>query len=122
MLRWLDRELRTVIKDILHLPQSTANDLLYFSKKDGGLAIAKFEVLIISSSLSTGYRFLRSQDPIIQALSAETGLEKRLQALCRSARINLPVKLRQDITAFKKKGKINENYRTGHRSTHRENQ
>jgi hypothetical protein len=29
MLKRLDRELRTVINDILHLPQSTANGLLY---------------------------------------------------------------------------------------------
>jgi len=63
------------------------------------------EVLITSTSLTKGYKFLNSQDPIIQTLSAATGLEKRLEALAKAARINLPIRLPQDIYAFKRKEK-----------------
>jgi hypothetical protein len=51
ILRRLDQELRTTIKEILRSPQSTANGLLYCSKRDGGLGIPKFEVLTVSTSL-----------------------------------------------------------------------
>jgi hypothetical protein len=50
LLRKLDLELRLAVKDILHLPQSTARGLLYCSMQDGGLAIPKLEVLITSTN------------------------------------------------------------------------
>jgi len=104
LIRKLDLELCVAVKDI-HLPHSTASGLLYCSKQDGGLAVPKLETLITSTTLTTGYRFLYRQDPIIQALSVATGLEKRLEALAKAARINLPVKLPQDISAFKRRAK-----------------
>jgi len=56
------------------------------------------------TSLSIGYKFLCNQDPIIQTLATESGLEKHLQLLARSARINLPITL-QDVTAYKREKK-----------------
>jgi hypothetical protein len=108
LLRRLDLELCGAVKDILHLPQSIANGLLYCSKQDGGLTIPKLEVLITSTSLTTGYRFLDNQDPIIQTLSAENSLEKHLEALAKAARINLLIRLPQDICAFKRREKKRE--------------
>jgi hypothetical protein len=69
---------------------------LYCSKRDGGIGIPKFEVF------SIGYKFLRNQDPIIQALGEATGLEKRSQQLARKARINLPIRIPNDITIYER--------------------
>jgi hypothetical protein len=81
ILRRLDQELRVLIKDIFHLPQSTANGLLCCGKRDGGLGIRTLESLIVSTSLTIGYKFLQNPDPIIQALAVEANLEKRLESL-----------------------------------------
>jgi hypothetical protein len=108
ILRQLDQELWTTIKKIFHLPQSTANGLLYCSKRDGGLRIPKFKLLTVSTSLSIGYKFLRNQDLIIQALAKETSLEKCLQQLARSARIHLLITLPHVITAYKRREKKRE--------------
>ncbi|GJQ68540.1 hypothetical protein Trydic_g14693, partial [Trypoxylus dichotomus] len=63
LLRCLDQELRVVIKDIYHLPQSTANGLIYCGKRDGGLGFPNLEVITVTSTLAAGYRFLNSTDP-----------------------------------------------------------
>jgi hypothetical protein len=44
----------------------------------GGDSIAKFETLIVTTSLMLGYKFLRNSYPIMQAFVTEVSTEKRL--------------------------------------------
>ncbi|KAG5869819.1 hypothetical protein JTB14_037554 [Gonioctena quinquepunctata] len=90
-IRALDQELRVVIREILHLPQATTNGLLYCGKKDGGLGIPRLEWLLTSATLKASLKFVDNPDPVMQALSAGTKMESRLQSLARAARINWPV-------------------------------
>ena len=90
-LRQLDQELRVVIKDIYHLPQSTANGLIYCGKRDGGLGFPKLESLVVSSSLRAGLKFTESADPVMRALTEAAGMVNRLKSLAAAARMNWPV-------------------------------
>jgi len=87
-LRKLDQELRVIVRDVYHLPQSTTNGLIYCGKRDGGLGFPRLE------------RFAESSDPIMKALATEAGLTSRLKKLANSARINWPVS-QDDIKSFK---------------------
>lgn len=108
LLRCLDQELRVVIRDIYHLQQSTANGLIYCGKRDGGLGFPKLEVITVASTLATGYRFVNSTDPVMQALAEDTGMVKRLKSLANSVRINWPLQSLQDVNKFKPRAKKEE--------------
>ena len=45
-LKMLDSEIRQCVKEILHLPSSTASGFFYTPKKDGGLGFIKFQNLV----------------------------------------------------------------------------
>lgn len=107
ILRQLDQELRVVIKDIYHLPQSTANGLIYCGKRDRGLGFPKLETIVASSSLRMALRFLESDDPVIKALSETAGMVNRFRSLAASSRINWPIK-HKAINDFKKVSKKRE--------------
>lgn len=106
-LRQLDQELRVVIKDIYHLPQSTTNGLIYCGKRDGGLGFPKLETLVVSSSLRAGLKFSQSEDEVMRALAEESGMVNRLKSLAASARINWPVNL-EILQRYKKTMKKQE--------------
>ena len=99
-LRQLDQELRVVIRDLYHLPQSAANGLIYCGKRDGGLGFPKLETLVVSSSLRAGLKFMESTDSVMRALAEAAGMVNRLRSLAASARINWPVNI-EAIKAYK---------------------
>jgi hypothetical protein len=88
LIRQLDQELRGVIKRICHLPQSTADGLLYCGMKDGGLGILKLETIAVTSILKAGLKFKHSPDRVMQALWMNAGMASRLNSLAKSARVN----------------------------------
>ncbi|GJQ68522.1 hypothetical protein Trydic_g17092 [Trypoxylus dichotomus] len=108
LLRCLDQELRVVIKDIYHLPQSTANGLIYCGKRDGGLGFPKLEVITVTSTLAAGYRYLNSTDPVMQALAEDTGMVARLKRLANSVRVNWPLQSLKDIQSYKRRARKTE--------------
>lgn len=91
LLRQLDQELRVVVKDIYHLPQSTADGFIYCGKRDGGLGFPKLEFLVVGSGLRTGLKFVESSDSTMRALADAAGMVNRLKSLAASARINWPI-------------------------------
>lgn len=107
-IRALDQELRVVIKDIYHLPQSTTNGLIYSGKKDGGLGFPKLEIVVVSASLKAGLKFVNSTDPAMQALALGTGMVNRLKNLAKAVRINWPVVDAKDIDKYKMREKKRE--------------
>ncbi|KAI4475667.1 hypothetical protein M0804_014163 [Polistes exclamans] len=107
-IRALDQELRVVIKDIYHLPQSTTNGLIYSGKKDGGLGFPKLEIVVVSASLKAGLKFANSTDPAMQALALGTGMVNRLKNLAKAVRINWPVVDAKDIDKYKIREKKRE--------------
>jgi hypothetical protein len=66
-----------VIKNIFHLPQCTADGLLYCKKKDGGLGVPRLETMAVSISLKTGMKFMDRVDPVMRALAKESRLDQR---------------------------------------------
>jgi hypothetical protein len=88
LIRQLDQELRGVIKRICHLPQSTADGLLYCGMKDGGLGILKLETIAVTSILKSELKFKHSPDRVMQALWMNAGMASRLNSLAKSARVN----------------------------------
>jgi hypothetical protein len=102
LIRQLGQELKAVIKSIYHLPQSTTDGLLYCRKKDGGLGILKLEIVVVSSSLKAGLRFLASSDSAMIALAEkETGLKIRLKKLCSQNSIKWPLTRTKDVDKWK---------------------
>jgi hypothetical protein len=90
LIRQLDQELRGVIKRICHLPQSTADGLLYSycGMKDGGLRILKLETIALTSVLMAGLKFKHSPDQVMQALWMNADMVRRLNSLAKATRVN----------------------------------
>jgi hypothetical protein len=107
-IRKLDQELRRTIKNIYHLPQCTANGLLYCGKRSGGLGIPKLEVIATSASLKMGIKFKNNPDPVMRAIYEESGLDKRLEKIAKTARIQWPISGLRDIEKYKAQEKKRE--------------
>lgn len=89
------------MKRIYHLPQATANGLLYCRTRDGGLAIPKLETIVSVASLKAGWGFTSSEDPVIRAIAVESGLSERLKTLAAANRINWPPKNKEAFNKHK---------------------
>ncbi|KAG7196443.1 hypothetical protein KM043_018829, partial [Ampulex compressa] len=100
-IRALDRDLRVTIKEILHLPPSVSNGILYAGKRDGGLGFPKLETICVSSSLKSGLTFLQSPDPAVQALAQVTGLENKLKSQAKAVRLAWPIISVKEIDKWK---------------------
>lgn len=104
-IRKLDQAVRVVIKDILHLPQSTTDCLIYCGKRDGGLGFPRLETQVVGATLRAGSKFLgNSADPVMQALATGAGLVQRLAKLAQGARLRWPV-TQEDLKAYKLRAK-----------------
>lgn len=104
----VDQALRKAVKQYLHLPLSTADGLIYTAKRDGGLGFPKLGIVITSSSLKAGWRFLHSDDPAIRAICLGSGLEKRMKRLAHVAKLGWPIQSTKEVDSFKHKAKENE--------------
>jgi hypothetical protein len=82
----MDQGMQRAIQNIFHLPQCTADRLLY-SKKDGGLGVPRLETMAVSISLKTGLKFMDSVDRVMRALAKESRLEQRLRDVAQMARM-----------------------------------
>ena len=99
-LRELDQVLRVFTREIFHLPQCTANGLLYSRRRDGGLGLPRLEALVTATALQAGLKFTTSADPVMASLAEGSRLLKRLEGLARAARIATPITA-GDILAYK---------------------
>jgi hypothetical protein len=113
-LRRLDQELRRVMRNIYHLPQCTNNGLLYSKNKDGGLGVPKLETIVTRASLRTGLKFLPNDDPVIRAITSNSQLERRLEKLAKTARINRPVISTKELNQYKTRAYNSELQRWAH--------
>ena len=87
----MDPFIRTHVKDILHLPSSTLNGLIYCSKRDGGLGIPQLETLGTSKVLKQGIQLLAITDEATQVLFRTTNFEQRLERMAKSIQIKWPI-------------------------------
>jgi hypothetical protein len=104
-IRGMDSLIRVHVKDVLHLPASTPNGLLYCGKRDGGLGVPKLEVLSVSTALKLGLTLLSTADAELKALFNITGYEARLDRLAKSASIHWPIPNIRHIDAYKRRQK-----------------
>jgi hypothetical protein len=104
-IRAIDDEIGTIVKDVLHLPASTPNGLLYTGKRDGGLGIPKLETLATCITLKQGILFLNSLNPLTQVLASATQLEGRMQRKAKTIRLQWPALTFQQIDNYKKNEK-----------------
>jgi hypothetical protein len=107
-IRRLDEELYRIIKTIYHLPQCTANGLLYSKCRDGGLGVPKLETIVVSASLKIGLKFLNNNEPVIKAIIQESKFEQRLENVAKIARIHWPIISIDEIERYKIRAKRNE--------------
>jgi hypothetical protein len=98
----MDSLIRVHVKDVLHLPASTPNGLIYCGKRDGGLGVPKLEVLSVSTALKLGLTLLSTADAELKALFNNTGFEARL---AKAARIHWPILNIKHIEAYKRRQK-----------------
>lgn len=96
----MDQELRVAVKQVLHLPQSICNGVIYCSRRDGGLGFPKMQELVPRISLLGGLKFAESSDPAIKALYGCSRTLTRLRRLANSVRINYPY-TKSDIQKYK---------------------
>jgi hypothetical protein len=102
LIRQLDQELRGVIKRICHLPQSTADGLIYCGMRNGGLGILKLETIAVTSILKAGLKFKHSADRVMRALRMNEGMARRLNSLAKATRVNpWPTKDPKDLDRYK---------------------
>jgi hypothetical protein len=104
-IRRMDQELRRVIKNIYHLPQCTANGLLYCKKEDGGLGIPKLETISASACLQLGLKFQQNTDPVIRVVYEESKLEERMRKIARSVRMHWPIAKRGEVDKYRAREK-----------------
>jgi hypothetical protein len=107
-IRNMDSIIRTHVKDLLHIPASTPNGLLYCCKRDGGLGIPKLETIAVSTTLKQGLKMLNTEDPAMQAITQASKFENRLEKMARSMRIQWPILDLETIDRFKKRQKALE--------------
>lgn len=86
----MDQKLKVAIKNMLHLPQSVCNGVIYCSKKDGGLDFPKLQELVPKVSLSAGLKYMESNDPAVRTIYGCSETAARLKKLANSVRINYP--------------------------------
>jgi hypothetical protein len=106
--RDMDSLIRVHVKDVLHLPASSLNGLIYCSKRDGGLGIPKLEVLSVSTALKLRLTLLATADAKLKALFNTTGFESQLERLAKSARIQWPILNLRHIDTYKRRQKTLE--------------
>jgi len=102
LLKSLDTEVRVAIRNIMHLPQSVCNGLLYCAQGDGGLGIPRFEHIVPRVALQLGLRFQNSSDPAVRALHGCASTTQRLRRTAASVRINYPYTA-SDLRQFKRR-------------------
>jgi len=108
VIRDMDSLIRVHVKDILHLPVSTLNGLLYCGKRDGGLGVPKLEVLATSTALKHGIQLQNTDDQTLLAILHATNYEKRLERIAKSIRLPWPQLTTKQIDAHKKRKKAEE--------------
>lgn len=64
-----DKDLRALIKDVLHLPKHATRGYLYGSTSDGclGIPLAAFDAEV--AHIDTGFKLLMSNDEIVKNLA-----------------------------------------------------
>lgn len=96
----MDQELRVAFKQILHLPQSICNGIIYCGKTDGGLGFPRLQELVPRVSLLAGLKFTESKDPAVGALFGCPQTTARMRKTANSVRINYPY-TKADVGRFK---------------------
>jgi hypothetical protein len=108
VIRDLDSLIRVHVKDILHLPSSTPNGLLYCGKRDGGLGMPKLETLAVSTDLKHGIQIMNTADHTLRAILQATNFDKRLEQMAKSVRLPWPHLTTKHIDAHKRRKKAEE--------------
>jgi hypothetical protein len=104
----MDSLIRVHVQDILHLPASTPNSLLYCGKRDGGLDVPKLEVLATSTALKLGIQLQNTDDQTLLAILHATNYEKRLESIAKSITLPWPQLTTKQIDAYKKRKEAEE--------------
>lgn len=77
----LDQQIRTAVKDWLHLPSCTCDAILYVSTRDGGLGVTKLAGLIPSVQARRLHRIAQSPDQTMKDFLEKAQMEKMYEKL-----------------------------------------
>ncbi len=89
-LKRVDCIIRKFVKELLRLPRSVTNWLLYARCADGGLGLQLYEDTIPRYILSQGHRMRTSKDALCRAVSESVHYTKRLQNAAKEVRLVWP--------------------------------
>lgn len=90
ILRLLDSEIRQQLKEILHVPLSTATGFFYTPKKDGGLGFIKFQNLVPLATMSNNIKMQQSVDSVVRTMTYNDKTRNTIEKYCKDFRITKP--------------------------------
>ena len=86
------KELRMVVREVLHLHPTTTNHLFYAKTKDGGLGLPQIGNSMRLAGLRAGIRMSESADPVQQEVMRETSMEWHMSKLASSFHLAWPLR------------------------------
>lgn len=89
-LKLLDSEVRQQLKEILHIPISTATGCFYTPKKDGSLGFIKFQNLVPLATMKNNIKMQQSADPVMRAMIDNDKINNTIEKYCQDLRITKP--------------------------------
>ena len=90
-LKNVDRELRMLVKQILHLHPTTTDHVFYARTRDGGLGLPRIGNALRLAGLRNGIKLLNSDDPVQRALIREEAMEWHMSRLAASFKLAWPL-------------------------------
>lgn len=94
-LKMLDSEIRQHIKEILHLPLSTASGFFYTPKKDGGLGLIKFQNLVPLAAIKNSIKMEQSKDVVMQGIAQNENNKRNINNYCTDLKITKPESIKE---------------------------
>jgi hypothetical protein len=73
--RLLDQELRTLVREILHLHPTTTNHIFYAKTKDGGLGLPQIGNAMRLAGLRAGIKMMNISNPVQKSVITEESME-----------------------------------------------
>ena len=103
-LREVDTLIRREVREMLRMHPTVCNELLYTTKRSGGLGLPEIEKLVLIAALRNGLKALDSEDPVTRTVMNSESTSKELERYAKLLRINWPTTL-DIVDKFKEKYK-----------------
>lgn len=108
ILKNIDSVIRSGVKKILHLHETTSSSFIYTPTKEGGLGLLETQPMVFLASLRNAVKAAQSEDKIVQNVITSDRCQKQLNAYAAALGLSWPATIDQ---IDEKKKHIKANYR-----------